>query len=548
MAGTGTGLSRVRRGPIALACLVALGASPAAFGQATGVTLPSGSNIGPIFQAPILTSGNERETYFLPGIRATQYYSTNPLRLPDGQERGGWITEVTPFVSTGINSQRIQGELEYQARAFYRTVGDETDLRHNLRARGNAFLVGNWLGVQASAAVFDISAVPFGAQSFDPGLSGVNRTSFKTVTLTPYIQGRFGSFADYRAQYSVTYNDVGANFLVSRLDQRIGASLTSGPQFNRWGWSWAGELQEREFQNGANLGRASSIFRAWTLPIQELRVGALASYEQVDGLRNRDGDDRGFGAGGFFDWTPSSRTTIRGEASRQYYGNVGNFNASHRTERFAYGIGYTRSVVTSSNASALLFDPGALFSGGGFAANLNPVFQQLVLQNILGGFGIPLGGALISDAAILSRTFNASVGYAGLRTTGALTYFRNVRETVTGIQASTFGNGGLIGGGAPTNTFSIPGRFETSGVSFDGSYRLDARTSLSAGARVLDQESSALNAKSRLYQVNAGARTQVAPKLFAGGGVRYTDQSPRGGTTGLAFDDVTVFGFIEMLF
>ena len=548
MAGTGTRRSSARRRGIALACLTSLGASPAAFGQATGVALPSGSSIGPIFQTPTLSSGTERETYFLPGVRATQYYSTNPLRLPDGQERGGWITEITPFVSTGINSQRLQGELEYQARALYRTVGEETDLRHNLRARGNALLLGNWFGIQGSAAVFDTVAAPFGAQSFDVSLGGTNRTSVKTLTLTPYLQGRFGSFADYRAQYSVTYNDVSSSFLVSRLDQRLGGSLTSGSQFNRWGWSWAGELQEREFRNGANLGRASSIFRAWTLLTPELRVGALASYEQVDRLVNKDGKDRGWGAGGFFDWAPTSRTTVRGEASRQYYGNVGSLNASHRTERFIYGLGYNRSVITSSDASALLFNSGNLFSGGGFSPNLNPIFQQLVLQGILAGFGIPAGGALISDAVVLSRTANASLGYVGPRASGALTYLQSVRETLVDVQANTFGSGGIIGGGTPSTTLSIPGRFETRGVTLDGQYRLDAQTTVSAGARVLDQSSTTLASRSRLYQLNTGVRTQIAEKTFAGAGIRYTEQSPRGGTVGVAFDDLTVFGTIEVLF
>lgn len=548
MVDTGTGRSSVRRAPIALACLAALGASPSAFGQATGVTLPSGSNIGPIFQAPVLASGNERETYFLPGIRATQHYSTNPLRLPDGQERGGWITEVTPFVSTGINSQRLQGELDYQARAFYRTVGEETDLRHNLRARGNALLIGNWFGIQGSAAVFDTVAAPFGVQSFDPGLTGVNRSAFKAVTLTPYLQGRFGSFADYRAQYSFTYNDGPSQFLISRVDQRLGASLTSGPQFNRWGWSWAGEFQRREFRNGAELDRVSSVGRVWWLVQPELRIGALVAYEQIDRLLNRDGDDRGWGPGAFFDWTPTSRTTVRGEASRQYYGTTWNASASHRTERFTFGLSHNRSVVTSADASALVFNPGSLFTAGGFSPNLNPVFQQLVLQNILGGFGIPLGGALVSDAAVLNRFSTASVGYVGPRASGALTAFQSTRETLVNIQAGVFGGGGIIGGGTPSTTFSIPGRLETRGVSLDGTYRLDAATTVSAGARLLDQESQPLNAKSRLYQLNTGVRTQVAARTFAGAGLRYTEQRPLGGTSVAGSDDLTVFGSVEFLF
>lgn len=521
-------------GSAVAAVLLLLGGHPA---QAQTST-PSGADAGSdSAQGSPDSAGHDLR--FLPGVRFTQSYSTNPLRRPAGDEKDGFITEVSPYLEASVDRARLQGDLRLMIRNFYRTATtegiDSTDmLRYVADGRFNYRAPSGGLGLLGSGTIRDVNLAPFDATGVDPSLVPINRTRFTVLSLTPYVEGRLGSIADYRAEYTArTTQTSGGGNLVDRLDQRIRGTLSSGPRYHRWGWAVNADRQHRDFGSGFALGRSQAAATLYYYVNPELRVGASANYAQIDRLVGTNGRDNGWGPGLELDWRPSSRTQLQANVADQYYGSTGNLRLSHRAHRWTFGFDYTRAVVSSSSASVLFFNPASLFSGDGFAGGYNPVYQALLDQQMLGGDNV-LGAGLMSDAVIYSRQATASLGYSIPRGSILFTAYRSMRDrAVENIVAdSSFG--------------AFSGNLQQRGVTLGMRLNMDLRSSLRFMGRVAESESSTLGVDTRLTSLQASYHTQFTSDLAAGIGVRQTRQRSSGSS--LEYDDSTIFGTLDVRF
>ncbi len=488
----------------------------------------------------------QRELTVTPGVRASLHYSDNIVLGGPGAERSGWIAEVSPYVRAAIYSERLKGEIDYTLRSFVRSESDNSWFKHNLHANGTMALSGNWLWLTGSAEVADVSALPFGTLSFDPGVYGTNSTQLRTFRLSPYATGHFGTFADYRAQYSIaTSNLAGEAGALARLEQKVSGAVTSGAQFNRWGWAWYGERQSRDYASDLTLDRTSSVGKVFYIVNPELRVGGAIHYDAIDGLLSADGDRRGFGPGVNVDWNPSRRTTLSAELARQYYGNTGRLSFAHRRELFTFGIDYTRNVLTSSDASALLFDASSLYSAGGFAAGLNPIYQSLVTDSLLKGYGVPAGAGVLSDGVVNNRTLTASAAYASLRNRLVLNLYRSVRNSLIDTTFSTLGGG--VRGGAALLDLTYVGELKQTGASVTWEHKLDAGTTVNLTGRHSRIDSSSPASETRLTGLEAGVQTRLTPDTTAGVAIRRTEQRSSGTAT-TRYDENAIYGTVDMRF
>lgn len=488
-------------------------------------------------QAPSASTGHNLR--FLPGVRLMQSYSTNPLRLSAGNEKDGFVTEVSPYLQGSVDRPGLQGDFQLMIRNFYRTATtagiDSSDLlRYAADARVNYQTPGRGFGLDASGSIRDVNLAPFGATGVDPSLVPINRTRFAVLSLTPHIDGRFGNFANYRAEYTArTTQTSGGGNLVDHLDQRIRGSLSSGPRYSRWGWAVNADHQHRDFGSGFTLGRSQAAATLYYYVDSRLRLGASANYAQIDRLVGSKGRDSGWGPGFELDWRPSSRTRLQASLADQYYGSTGNFRFSHRAHRWTFGLDYTRAVVSSSAASVLLFNPASLFSGDGFAGGYNPVYQALLDQEVLGGDTV-LGAGLLSDAVIYTRQATASLGYATPRGSLMLTAYRSTRDrAVENIVADS-------------SLGAFSGNLQQRGVALGMRLNMDRRSSLRLMGRLAESESSTLAAQTRLTSLQASYHTRLSTALAAGVGVRQTRQHSTG--TGIEYEDSTVFGTLDMRF
>ncbi len=474
---------------------------------------------------------------FLPGVRLSQSYSSNVLRSRKGQEQDGFITEVSPYLRASVDRPRLQGRMDLSIRNFYRSETregiDSTDLlRYALGANGHYVLPGGRFGVTGTATIRDVNLSPFGLDADDPSLVPVNRRRFSVFSIAPYAQGQFSTFARYRLEYMLRSSDVsGSSNLVDRTDQRISGMLDSGPRFQRWGWGLNASRQHRDFGTGLTMGRvqAMGVLHYYVNP--ELRVGASANYSQIDRLHGESGRDSGWGPGLELDWNPSSRTRLHASWADQYYGSTASLNLAHRANRWTFGLQYERSVLTSSDASVLFFNPSGIL-GGDFGGAYNPIYQALLDQAMLDDGTLSAG--LISDAAVFSRRATASIGYLLPRGSILLTAYRSMRERAV---ENTL---------ADTALGAFTGELEQRGLMLGLRVDLGQRSSVRLLARRGESESTTSDLHSRLETLQASFHARLSSAASAGIGVRRTVQKSRGNA--YEYEDNTLFGTLDLRF
>lgn len=532
-------MTRARRASTALASgalLLVLSTAVSAQGLPGGYGVGSGAG-------GIVAPGGTQGSTVLPGVRTSLTVSDNLLLRPRGEEAAGFRAEVSPYVRATVHNSRVQGAVAYDLRAFHSSADSVTSsgLRHDLNASGNAILVDDNLGVQASARTYHTSTSAFGLVGADQATTNTNTTRVSSVTVSPYLFGRIGTFASYRAKYSLTRSDVSgsAGSVIGRTNELVSALISSGPQFGRWGWSLASTGARYEYASGLDLHSASTVAALYYVFGPELRLGLTANYLYSERLTNSKGKNRGWGPGFTADWVPSTRTTLRLALAEQYYGASANVSLAHRAGHWTMGVNYGRSVFSSNNAGILTMNLGSLLSADGFAATLNPIFQQLVNHGVLDPNDTLIGAGILSDALVRQRMISASIGYLLPRGSLALTGYKSVRETL--LDSTLF-----LPASDPLVTSSF-GHFETRGATLSLSMPIDSRTTAFLSGSLRDISSLTRPDRARISLINLAVRTSLDSKTSVAAGLRRAVQSAvQGGAVG--YDENAVFGTLDVRF
>ena len=483
------------------------------------------------------------ELKFLPGVRSSLTYSSNLARTQGGSS--GFVAEVSPYFEGAIDSDRTKAQVYATLRTFFRTVGGSS-VSPDLRASGQTALIGDWLWISGNASIYSVASNPLSAVSFDPATANVSSQQFRQFQVSPYIQGRLGTFAEYQGRYSLATASSSTNIVLAKLDQRFSGSLKSGPQFNQWGWDLSGETQRRTYDGGVTQNRNSASAAVFIFPMSELRLGASVNFDQIDNFVVN-GRTSGTGLGFSADWTPSNRTSLSASAKRLYYGTVGKLAATHRFGMFTGALSYDKSLLTSSDGSLLSVSPAALFSAGGFSSSLNPVFSQLASSNLVQTYATAVGGGVLSDFIILNNTLTFSMGYASPLNSLVLSATRARRNSDATRAQSTFS---FFSATSPSVLSTINlSAFNTNSVSLDWTHNLDSKNSF--GIRVSRVSLESVDAiggvgNSVLNSIVSSYRTKLTADTSAIFGLRHLSQKALIPTQN--FDETAVFGTIDVRF
>lgn len=530
----------LERGPLAIAALIALLGGPSAvlaqpmgggFDGSPASPARSGSGLSLDPNAPAAPA-----LQFLPGVRASQSYSTNALRLRPGQERDGFTTEISPYLRTDVNSARLRANVDFALRNFYRTetaagVDSVDTLRYTLNAQAHYLAPGDQFGVTGSGFVRDINTSPFSVIGEDASLTPQNRQRFSMFSLAPYLTGRMGTIANYRAEYMLRSSQVsGGGNLVDHTDQRLTGSLVSPAGSGPWTWSASGSRQHRDFGSGFTMGRSelANVLRLQVMP--ELRTGLSLNYSQIDRLTGSNGKDHGWGPGAEIAWFPSPRTSLSASWSSMYYGPTSRLDFSHRRERWTLGMRYTRTMMSSSDASVLTFNPASLFAGG----EQMPLYQAMLDQQLVDRGNSVLGTGLVTDAVVQMEQAYATVGYSAAAFSLFADLFRNTRERRVANQA------------ADVTLGAFTGQISQRGINLRLSVPLGPRSSVRLHARNLTSDSSTDNLHTQLKSLQLSYDSRLSEKTTTAVGVRRTLQKSNGG--GAEYQDSTVFGTLDVKF
>jgi uncharacterized protein (PEP-CTERM system associated) len=490
----------------------------------------------------------KRGLTFLPGVRSTVAYSDNVGLNLNGAKQSGFRLEASPYVFASINNDQGTGQAYLSLRNFYQSAaptGTYTG-RIDFRGNGTANLYDRWLFLEGSGFAYNVNPLNFGAISFDAATVPSFDYRFQGFTLAPYLAGSWGTFADYKGQYSYGTSEV-TGFTSQRQDQKLSGKVNSGSRFNTWGWSWDGNTQRRS-TSGIPIvfNRNISTATIYGIPTQGLRLGAAVRYEQIDSLYNKSGKDNGLGPGVSLDWTPSTRTSVTGSAFKQYFGNTGQLGVSHRWERLSFNLSYDKSVISGNDASFLNINPQSLFSAGGYAATLNPIYRSLVADSLYSGFGVPIGLGVVNDALVLRN--GGSVGLSYLLPSGYVsTTFSSVnRETLVRTFDPALGGLGIAGSNVALDGTFI-GLVKTKAISIDLEHKLDSRSKWKAQLLFSDNDFPNLqrNVKRNSYQ--ATYSTRLTTETTASFGLRRVEQTGSGFRS-TNFDENSVFSTLDVRF
>ncbi len=490
-----------------------------------------GSGIGFPIERPSLT----------PGVRAAATYSDNIL-LSGGGRSSDLVLEASPYINARSMSPRARYNIDYQLRNFWRVRdGDTNFFRHGLNANGSFALVDDRLWLDLSGFMGTINASAAGPISADPASSFTNTANVRNFTISPWYRDRFRNVASYDLRYSLSHAGGSSGFALAKLTHRGSASVAGLPRdYSPWNWSVYGNFERREFDGGIERNRRSSGVQLSYRVTPALRVSGTLDYEQIDEVRNSDGDNYGYGPGAGFDWSPNTRTSVSASVSRRYYGTIGNARAAYTTPGTTLGIQYSRGIITSADGSLTRLDPLALLGGPGGLPN--SVLAALIANGLLVP-GAMLTQGLYTDAAVFDRRITAFWGLRGARNSLTFSAYWSTRESTTELVAITAITG-IRGSSVAGGVFS--GELRERGAAVAYQHRLDARSSVDVTLDRRLNESSSGGFETRLTTLRTGYSTQLTSDTAAFAGYRHTRQSSGG--TGSEYSENAIYGGIDMRF
>jgi len=479
-----------------------------------------------------------------PGVRASATWSDN-VRHRAGGGDSDLILEVSPYIVAESNAPRANYRLFYQIRNFLRVSEGETNFfRQALNAQGSFALIDDRFGVDLTGYMGTIGASAMGPITTDPGSSFSNTANVRHFSVSPWYRDVLGRLATYQLRYTAAHSGGSSSFATAKLSQTASAQADGIQGASKWNWRWYGSIQRREFNSGFTRDRQHSGGMLFYSVYPTLRVYGMIDYEQIDGLRNEDGDTDGYGPGAGFDWTPFERTSVSGSVSKRYYGTVGNLSLAHSTQRTTMGLRWSRSVLTSADASLLMFNPSSLTSGfGAGIGRENPVITSLLSSGIVLPPGTVLTQGMFTDAAIMTRQLTAFWGLRGARNSLTFTGFFSNRESTTELQSNTQFSG--IRGSAVFGGIFV-GEIRERGLIASYSHRLDGRSAIDVVADRRRIESPTAFFETQYTSFRVGYRTWITSDMEGFAGVRRRVQSGHGRSA--SYDENSIYAGVDMRF
>ncbi|MCZ8075681.1 MAG: TIGR03016 family PEP-CTERM system-associated outer membrane protein [Paucibacter sp.] len=474
-------------------------------------------------QANKLASSGRPSVLVEPRFGVMQTWTDNN-RLSSTNKDAALLTTLTPGISISTTRGAIRGSLDYSLNGIVYTKSDEkARVQHSLAAKGVAELIDNLFFVDASASVSQQAASAFGVQTVDPSLANANRRETATVSVSPRIQGRIGSVANFELRANTSATNVsdavigdshanGGNLRISRAGR---AALT---------WSLDASTQKSSFKTGAQNRVSSATASLGYTPDVDWKLGVLAGRERSDlkdfVLRNS------WTYGANLSWTPSPRTKVSADFQSHEYGDSFSYNLEHRWSRSALRFSDSQSVNAASfqNAGAPRSNYDLYFFQ--FASLVpDPAQRDVFVRNFLRAQGLS-ADALASSAVV-------DTGPTVLRTQLLSYSLQGVRTTLTAT-ASRNNNRRLASASSSAGDFAANGRVLQRSLSVNISHNLTPTSS--AVLTALQQESegdtaaqsSTLRSISASWNCRLGTRTNFtlgARAAHSGGLISYRENA-----------------------
>ncbi|MBK1672774.1 TIGR03016 family PEP-CTERM system-associated outer membrane protein [Ectothiorhodospira shaposhnikovii] len=289
---------------------------------------------------------------FTPRVSVSQTYTDNVNLAPRSEDKE---SDSVSQLNTGFSLQRSGGRTDLslgynlQSLAYWQDDGRNT-VYHQFAGDSTTTLIRETLFLDASAT--------YGQRLLDgrDGFAGDNivtseRADVARYSVSPYWRQGFGSFATGEVRYTwdkVDYQsgDITRN---NSENQRIQATLNSGPRFTTVGWGLSYSWDESTYDDGTDVTLESLEALVRLNLSSQFSVYAAGGQERNDYNRavgNAEPDDTFWRAG--FTWLPGPRTSLDAFYGERFFGDTYGLTFSHRFRHATWRVGYSESITSLS--------------------------------------------------------------------------------------------------------------------------------------------------------------------------------------------------------
>lgn len=385
---------------------------------------------------------------FTPELTLRETYSDNFNLAPSGSERSGFITEIAPGFSITGQGRRSQLRATYQARSVNYSSGGGSNIQNYLNADGRMELIDDFLFLDGTASIGNVSTSAFGPQVLDSTYATGNRSEVRTYTISPYARKRFGSFAQGEVRYTHQGVSSDTGGFATYYSNRLNANLSSGESFRTLGWDLAGSTQESRY---SDIESVRSDYVNGTLRYrltEQFSLTGSAGYERYTYQTLGDAPSGASWSVGF-NWRPSPRTSLTATAGRRFYGDAYSLSAVHRSRNTTWNVSYSEDITTQQEQFA---NSGRVstssFLNQAFLTNIpDPVARAQAVDAFIRATNLPAtlatGNQGLSNRFFLQKRLQASVAYTSGKSTAVLSAYDVRRQP----QSDSSANSGLVIGG-----------------------------------------------------------------------------------------------------
>lgn len=369
------------------------------------------------------TSTGIRSLSVVPSVSLTQTFTDNG-QPGSGPKRADSITQGSVGVSAFSGGGRVRGFFDYTlSGTMYARQSDRNQLQNSLKSHVTAEVIENRAFIDASGSISQQSISAFGTQTPVPGLANSNSTEVANFSVSPYVRGALGGFAEYQAR--LNYSTIQSRQTRASDATTTGGSvgLSGGNPGRGVGWGVNMSHQTIDFKERQRPSYQEDLLNVSLTHAlsSQFRVGINGGVENSNytQAQKRETAIRGVS----FEWNPSDRTQLSAGFERRSFGNTHNLQFLHRTPRTIWTLSDSRTISTGigANGIASLGNAYDLVFQQFSSREPDPIRRAALTDEYLRVNGIPRDAQIISPFQIagitLQRLQQISFAILGLRNT-----------------------------------------------------------------------------------------------------------------------------------
>lgn len=461
----------------------------------------------------------------------------NVSERPNGNNGTEGLVRVLPSLAMEHRGGRLRGSLVYGGTLHARRGIDdrsESDYANSLAA---SYLLEAIEGVgfvdaRASVTQQALSAVgtPVGA-----GGSESNRTEVVTASLSPYLRGRLGRFAEAELRATGAGTKGGDALAADSKMAALSFSLRSPRSAALLGWGLSGSRQKLKYEAATSATTSDRLAAEIVLqPDIDWRLWVTGGRERNDVIGAVERDYENYGLG--IQWTPSPRTTVSALGEERYFGRAHRVSVEHRMQRSTLRYADSRDVTGGADMLSA-GQPVTLYAllSAEFAAQIpDPVQRDQFVLAMIQALGrsrdeVVAGGLFSTVGVSVVRRRELFWTWNGPRFTLAVSGFA--------LDSERADTGGFNPAGLNDNTAQT-------GYAASAGWRLTPLTSINAsGSRAMSQDTVTF-ARSDLKSASVGLTSRLGVRTTGALSLRY---SVLNGTTD-SYRETALTGSISLRF